>query len=349
MCGRNASCCALLKRCTSSTNSTVRRPSAKRCPASASTCAHFRQPGQHRGNRAELGIGSTSRAAARASSCRSPADPRGSSSARGRIRSRGATRVPGAEQAALPDHFVERARAHALGERTQCVAIDAQQIGFGNRGGALFGHSAMITISRPPTTSTPFGGRRRTCPWRMLGFRFQPEKLELGALAQRIDDRMRLRPAVEAQARGFEGGVVGLRGRSSSQSRPSAVGSSVTSNSLSSRAGSTNAASGLFCFLHALRALGDLLQVRVVDPHGLPVGDDQLLVGLGVFPAEQARRGQRDAPARGFLLLAVGVEHLLRELPSRPLSPLVNVGQVVAAPRRARWWRTTQRQELPVG
>ncbi|QNG74488.1 hypothetical protein EIELFIGP_03334 [Stenotrophomonas maltophilia] len=37
ICGRNASCCALLKRCTSSTNSTVRRPSAKRCAASAST------------------------------------------------------------------------------------------------------------------------------------------------------------------------------------------------------------------------------------------------------------------------------------------------------------------------
>jgi hypothetical protein len=37
MCGRNASCCALLKRCTSSTNKTVRRPSEKRRPASAST------------------------------------------------------------------------------------------------------------------------------------------------------------------------------------------------------------------------------------------------------------------------------------------------------------------------
>ncbi len=37
MCGRNASCWPLLKRCTSSTNSTVRRPSAKRCAASAST------------------------------------------------------------------------------------------------------------------------------------------------------------------------------------------------------------------------------------------------------------------------------------------------------------------------
>jgi hypothetical protein len=32
------------------------------------------------------------------------------------------------EQAALPDHFVEIARAHALGERTQCIAIHAQQI-----------------------------------------------------------------------------------------------------------------------------------------------------------------------------------------------------------------------------
>jgi hypothetical protein len=37
MCGRNASCCTLLNRCTSSTNSTVRRPPSNRRCASAST------------------------------------------------------------------------------------------------------------------------------------------------------------------------------------------------------------------------------------------------------------------------------------------------------------------------
>src|SRR5690606_35986340 len=56
----------------------------------------------------------------------------------------------------------------------------------------------------------------------------------------------------------------------------------------------------------ALGAAGGLLEVGVVDPHALTVGDDQLLVRLPVFPAEQARRGQRDRPARGLPELAVG-------------------------------------------
>ncbi len=35
------------------------------------------------------------------------------------------------QQALLPDHFVEGARAHALGQRAQMIPIDAQQIGAG--------------------------------------------------------------------------------------------------------------------------------------------------------------------------------------------------------------------------
>ena len=48
---------------------------------------------------------------------------------------RAAQRGARCEQAALADHLVERARPHALGERTQRVAIDAQQVGFGECGG----------------------------------------------------------------------------------------------------------------------------------------------------------------------------------------------------------------------
>jgi hypothetical protein len=84
-------------------------------------------------------------------------------------------------------------------------------------------------------------------------------------------------------------------------------------------------------FLDALRTLGDLLQVRVVDPDGLAVGDDELLEGLGVFPAEVTRRGHGDAPAGAFLLPAVGVEDLLGEPSIQALQALGERGEILAA------------------
>jgi hypothetical protein len=44
---------------------------------------------------------------------------------------RAAQRAVRRQQALLPDHFVEGARAHALGQRAQVFPIDAQQIGTG--------------------------------------------------------------------------------------------------------------------------------------------------------------------------------------------------------------------------
>ena len=82
----------------------------------------------------------TSRAAARASSCRSPADPTGSSNARGRSRSRGATAFR-AEQALLADDLVERARPHAFGERLQRFGLGEQRCG-GRDGGLRRGIGA---------------------------------------------------------------------------------------------------------------------------------------------------------------------------------------------------------------
>ena len=78
MCGRNASCCALLKRCTSSTNSTLRMPCAKLTSASASASRTSARPD----STAEIARKPRSRispAAAPASSCRSRAAPTGSS------------------------------------------------------------------------------------------------------------------------------------------------------------------------------------------------------------------------------------------------------------------------------
>ena len=134
ICGRNASCCALLKRCTSSTNSTVRRPSAKRCAGFGQDLAHFRQAGQDGGDRAEFGVGifrQQQRERGLAATGRPPQDHRMHVPGFDRAPQRGTRR----EQPALADHFVERARAHALGERTQGVAIDAQQIAWTIDGG----------------------------------------------------------------------------------------------------------------------------------------------------------------------------------------------------------------------
>ncbi len=44
---------------------------------------------------------------------------------------RAAQRTLRRQQALLPDHFVQGARAHALGQRAQVIPIDAQQIGAG--------------------------------------------------------------------------------------------------------------------------------------------------------------------------------------------------------------------------
>ena len=50
-----------------------------------------------------------------------------------------------------------------------------------------------------------------------------------------------------------------------------------------------------------------------------------------VFPAEQARRRQRDFAAGGFLDLAAGVEHLLRELALQALEATGEGLELVAA------------------
>src|SRR3546814_3123977 len=71
-------------------------------------------------------------------------------------------------------------------------------------------------------------------------------------------------------------------------------------------------------------------RVRVVDPDLAAVGDDQLLVGLDILPAEQARRGQRDAAAGCFLELAVDVVDGLRELPVQTLEAVGEGIQLLA-------------------
>src|SRR3546814_9758862 len=77
------------------------------------------------------------------------------------------------EQPALADHLVERARAHALGERAQFVAFDVQQVrggcggalaGQGDQGRREAGHDSNSAWRRPDEVPLPLrrqgeGGR----------------------------------------------------------------------------------------------------------------------------------------------------------------------------------------------
>ncbi|KAG1084633.1 hypothetical protein G6F40_014433 [Rhizopus arrhizus] len=92
--------------------------------------AHFRQAGQHGGDGTELGIGilgQQQRQGGLATARRPPQDHRMHATGFNRAAQRAVRR----QQALLPDHFVQGARAHALGKRAQMFPINAQQIGAG--------------------------------------------------------------------------------------------------------------------------------------------------------------------------------------------------------------------------
>lgn len=64
------------------------------------------------------------------------------------------------QQAFLPDHFVEGARAHALGQRAQVIPINAQQIGAGEGSGAMSWHAAIVPRRVTTIPVVPAAGRQ---------------------------------------------------------------------------------------------------------------------------------------------------------------------------------------------
>ena len=118
-CASSASCCALLKRWISSMKTTVRRPSRRRrSSARAQDLAHLLDAREHRAHRLEVRARQAAdherqRRLARAG--RPPEDQR----AQLVLLDRAAQRPAGPEDLLLAEDLVERARAHALGER--CV------------------------------------------------------------------------------------------------------------------------------------------------------------------------------------------------------------------------------------
>ena len=94
-------------------------------------------------------------------------------------------------------------------------------------------------------------------------------------------------------------------GFASAHSRPSCAGRLARSKSLVERAaGQQRRGRRAECLADPARA--HLVQVAVVDPDLLAVGDDRLLERLGVGEAEAVRARELEAAARRLLLRAVG-------------------------------------------
>ena len=115
--GRNASCCALLKRCTSSRNSTVRRPLARRVAAPRSTAARTSltpaSTADSATNSASHVLRDEPRERRLAGAGRTPEDHRMQRAAF----EQAAQRLARREQVRLADELVERARSHAISQR----------------------------------------------------------------------------------------------------------------------------------------------------------------------------------------------------------------------------------------
>jgi len=155
-CGRNASCCALLKRCTSSTNTTVGLPPAARAACARSTASRMSLTPP---STAEMAMNSRPKASAisRASvvlPC--PAAPQDHRVRAARFEGH-AQWLARAEQMGLADHFVEPVRPQPLGQRSSRVCqrqTDRSSCGWRRRNRALpqqrGGGQASTTITHGP-------------------------------------------------------------------------------------------------------------------------------------------------------------------------------------------------------
>ena len=116
-CGSSASCCALLKRWISSTNSTVRSPCwSRRVAASATASRRSLTPGQHRGERHEARVRlgrQQPRQRRLAGAGRPPQDQRRQLA---RLE-RAPQQLARPEEVRLADELVQRPRPHPLGQR----------------------------------------------------------------------------------------------------------------------------------------------------------------------------------------------------------------------------------------
>ncbi len=121
-CGRNASCCARLKRCISSTKTMVRRPYCRAHLGLRHHFFNFFDSGEHGAEGNELGLRAPrddARERRLAAAGRAPEEHRAHVVALD-LR---AQRLARPEQLFLADEFVERLRTHPVGERPACERL----------------------------------------------------------------------------------------------------------------------------------------------------------------------------------------------------------------------------------
>ena len=158
--GRNVSCCALLKRCTSSRNSTLRRPRSARAVRARSTASRMSLTPAMTAESC-MNSASARRAISRASVVLPvPGGPQRISECSWPFSSAWRSGLPGAEHLLLADEFIERARPHAIGQRPQRIVGSgvAQEVGLpagtaGRRAGSLQSSAALTTMRRTPASA----------------------------------------------------------------------------------------------------------------------------------------------------------------------------------------------------
>ena len=168
---------------------------------------------------------------------------------------RAAQRRAGREQAALADHLVERARPHALGERAQRVAVDAQQVGLCMRICRRRRRTRRVAPRRESSAQPPaddVDALRRREAERAAGEARVALPAEKPISCAGPADRprsMRTRPAsAEAEARATRScASSALASDAVDPVQAIGVPASLTTNSRSRRVGSISAASGLLC------------------------------------------------------------------------------------------------------
>ena len=175
--GSSASCWALVKRCTSSTNSTVSCPpraSSARAPSMAARTSLTPAATAETSTNRRSGLLADDRGDGRlAGAGRSPEQQRHRLVALDQL----AQRRPGGPQLLLPDELVERARPHPHGQRRRGVRVGAERPGAGHLAGRDPGAGCPAPgISNRPSTPvrSPTPSVRSSDPRRLLSLEVVP-------------------------------------------------------------------------------------------------------------------------------------------------------------------------------
>src|SRR5262245_61820197 len=349
-CGRKASCCALLKRCTSSTNTTVARPAVRAARARSTASRISLTPDSTADS--TMNCASTMLATSRASvvlptpggphriiECRRPDSnatrngrpgpsrwrwPITWSRWRGRNRSASGASAAGGSSAAaraLPPASASNSDSWPL------IARPSRRVGCANP------CAIVVPRGRRPPRSLldhvgALGRREAKRVLGQLGVLVQRGEVQARALAKGIDDvERRQLLALEADAQRLDRTVLHL-GRGLHPLQPIGRRRRFEVELLVERgAGQKGRWRGAERLGHGPH--GDLVQVHVVQPHLLAVGDDLLLERLGVAEAESIRPHELELPRRFLFLLAVGRGHRLREAGLAGLHVLRKVAQQI--------------------